>query len=346
MKLWIYLLVFPIFLWSSSIDLPEKFFLHVKSKKNLLINLKYQEKKIGIITKSPKYTQAYFKFINKKRNLFSKAIFHYYCWGTIVDVFSSDNQKIGWLEEQMFQWFTKPICRIYDQNNHIVAIAKKNYWGSHITIIDAQDPDHTIAKIYRPWLEGLSNNKWTVEIVNTATLDQKKLDPNLLIYAAVQHCDRELQPQFMPTALNHHIFYPILDMIHPCLGNHEIFLKIQIQKQKDQIAQLIQTVDQLPYERKIYSTDAEIEKDIKSIEKSFESFEYFEHFDFELPDYDQIIDLYEAKMFTILAQLHEFYEIVSYAISLICKSNLLEEQKKTIYSLLCLCIDEYKSMGF
>lgn len=345
MKFWISALLFPAFIFSAEIVLPKEFFLYAKSsEKNLQIDLKTQNNEIGLITKAPSFPIASFQFYNPNKKLLSQTNTQYYCWGTVAEVYSPMKQKIGWIEEQMFQWFSKPICRIFDQTDHIVAIAKKNYWGTRITIHDAHEPAHIISILHRPWFQYHEDNVWTIEIIDSITFEEKKLDPNLLIYVAAHQCDRELQSHKASNGTENCLFvHSLLSIVHPFLGDNEVFFAVEIQKHRDQISQLIQQAEFLPYKRKIYHTRKEFESDEDSVESYFQQFAYF---DFELPDYQEIMDTYEAKMFTILSKLHEIKEVMEHALFLVSSSDLFEEQKRTIYSLLCEYIDEYRSIIF
>lgn len=338
MKIFKLFTLFPLLLFGMNLSLPNQFFLSPKPFQELLqFDVSSTESTIGSITKTPFFSKASFEFFDEHQQLLSQAESQYYCWGTIAQVFSPENEKIGWLEEQMFQWFTRPICRIFDRTDHLVAIAQKNYLGTKISIICAKDTDHTLAIIHRPWFRSITSNPWTIEVIDPTALQEKKLNPNLLIHAAAHHCDRELQAHSMPIATDQ----TTLISVHPFLGDDELFFKYQIQRQKQYIKNLIQTVSLLPYNRKKYKNEKEIDEDEQSVSYLFEQFEIEP---LELPSYSGMVNIVEEKMLNVIAELHEIRLTIEKSLSLIYNPTIFEKEKQTVYSLLSEYIDQCRGL--
>ncbi len=114
----------------------------------------------------------------------------FFSWGTVADVTDHQNNKIGWIEEAIFQLFTWTEYKIFNHLNHLTAIARMNFWGTEFELSHPDNPSEIYATISRPFLRFLRDH-WTVRIKNYSIFEQGIIDPRLLILLAIYQTDKE-----------------------------------------------------------------------------------------------------------------------------------------------------------
>lgn len=171
-------------LWSiSRKELPHTFFVEDQSGRSTLYHIKTNQKKLGIASQELRRLSSSFELKNTDQKLLVKAQSTFYCWGIVAHIWNPLKKKIGWIEKQSFKWFAKPICRIYDQNDQLVGIAQKNFWGNRLKITNPEDNAQVYAVIERPW-HRFSNDLWQVHIHDETPFINDSIDPSILVLLA------------------------------------------------------------------------------------------------------------------------------------------------------------------
>jgi uncharacterized protein YxjI len=115
---------------------------------------------------------------------------HFFSWGTVADVTGPEGEIIGRIEEEVWRILPWAEYQLFDAEDHLVAIARMNFWGTHFNLFPPEDPDHIYATIERPFLRAF-RDYWTVQVRDYAVFETGKIDPRLLIMIAVYQTDKD-----------------------------------------------------------------------------------------------------------------------------------------------------------
>ena len=164
-------------------NLPKTFFVEDQNGHSTLYDVKTDQQMLGIASQEVYRLSSSFQFKNTSDELLATAHSQFYCWGVVAHIRNPYNKKTGWIEEQSFQWFTRPVCRIYDENNYLVGIAQRNFWGNRLEIRNPKDANHIYAVIERPW-HRFSNDLWQVHVLDQDPFVNHTIDASILVLLA------------------------------------------------------------------------------------------------------------------------------------------------------------------
>jgi len=112
----------------------------------------------------------------------------FFSWGTTVDVTDPTDQKIGWIEEEVFKIIPWAEYRVFNFEDRLVAMARMNFWGTQFDIYHPDHPEEIYATLNRPFFRCFYDH-WTVQIKQTQIFEEKIIDPRLLIILAIYQTD-------------------------------------------------------------------------------------------------------------------------------------------------------------
>ena len=119
-----------------------------------------------------------------------------FSWGIAVDITDGTNEKIGRIEEQLFQIFSWSEYKLFNAQDKLIAIAKMNFFGTSMLVYHPEDPSLVYAEISRPILR-LFRDAWTLQII-----DPDKIDERLFAVLAVYQTDKDNRRQFYQKVAN------------------------------------------------------------------------------------------------------------------------------------------------
>lgn len=140
------------------------------------LNLTGENQNLGKVTAKFLTMADTFVYYDAQGNKIATARSRIFSWGTHIDVFDCQEQKIGEIRENVMQSWTKVVTvySILDVHGHVVAQSEKVDWfGTQFTLFNSQG--HLGATISRPWFNFFSD-KWTVNIQ-----DPQIIDPRFLV---------------------------------------------------------------------------------------------------------------------------------------------------------------------
>lgn len=174
----------PILL-SNEFQINERFFALTST-----FDLQDKTEIFGSVSKEFFSLNTIYHFNDPSGQPIAQAQSQYFTWGTTIDIHAASGEKLGWIEEQLLSWFSPSKFKVYDSANNLVANARMNFWGTTFTVTDPSDMDKEIALISRPWFQ-FFKNVWTVKILDPEKIALGRIDPRLLVMAAVYRTDGE-----------------------------------------------------------------------------------------------------------------------------------------------------------
>ncbi|MDD5456005.1 MAG: hypothetical protein PHV30_03115 [Candidatus Margulisbacteria bacterium] len=116
-----------------------------------------------------------FEFKDKSDNLVATGKKALVSWGTRIDVYDSQNNKIGTIREEVLKSLFKRYTsyKILDSNGNEIAKSKKlDFGATGITLYNPSGKE--IATIDRPWINIFRDN-WNIDIKDRSAVDMRIL---------------------------------------------------------------------------------------------------------------------------------------------------------------------------
>ena len=134
------------------------------------------ERKLGTLYRRVLSLNTVYDFYDVKNQLISSAKSHFFSFGAHLDVFGSNDELLGTVEEKIFSWF--PSFELYSADGLRLATAKMNFWGTTFTLYDGQD-QRVLGVMSRPFLR--LRNYWTIDLQDIDRLKERQLDARFLL---------------------------------------------------------------------------------------------------------------------------------------------------------------------
>lgn len=235
-----------------------------------------KEYKLGSVhRKLFSWSLVQYDFLDNDSELQATGKMRWLSWGATFDVFDSNEQSLGRVEEK-FSWFF-PTFNFISPSNRIQAEATLNFWRTNYTVTDPVTKE-VIAIMHRDFFR--LKDDWTVKIVNQDLFVQKELDPRLFIIVMAFQSDREEWQRQYNRLKNQHnddfVARAVVNGSDDNSENAENDLSEQLDKYREILATVEPTkedyefVDQLVASK--FKTDREVseeEAELNSIEKEF-----------------------------------------------------------------------------
>ncbi len=134
------------------------------------------DRKLGTLYRRVLSLNTVYDFYDNQNQAISTAQSHFFSYGYHLDVFDTNKEMLGSVEEKIFNWF--PSFEIFSADGVSLANASMNFWGTKFTLYDGRS-DRVLAEMSRPFFR--MRNFWTIDIKNMSRIQERKLDPRLLL---------------------------------------------------------------------------------------------------------------------------------------------------------------------